>query len=939
MKTSVDAVSVLHGLLLGALVCCTTHGVGAQTRVEISAHGDWTRVLVEELDVMADEDGSWTATNLFVAPDSLFGPNTTKTRPSLSNYWARFVLVNPTEREQWIIFESYYWDYVRLYFRDSTGHVSRLNLGILGHPHINTFLARPNAEYAVLANFESSGRFRREDRINLVIKPSLSALAGKSFTHYLDGITFGIMFGLALYNLFLYLSLRDRTYLWYTVYIFSFALSFMTLFASAPSKWTQYFSPGYPQLAFYIKKIADPVIWIAYTNFVRNFLVTRIRHPVWDRVLKACIGLIGIQFMLNLTGAFHFTGVARITTWNLPVIVGFILAISSYVKGYSRARFFILGQFFLLGGITITSLHYAGADALAWLPDTALVNYFRTPSATFAFGAVESIVFSLALADKYNRLQQDITRVEIEKEKEKSEALRLQELDTFKSRFYSNITHEFRTPLTVIEGMAAELEKHPEKETRKRLNLIRKNSQDLLTLVNQMLDLSKLQAGKMESDVRQSDVVLFLRSLVEMHESFARMHQLSLQFYAEVPVLSMDFDAGKLERVLTNLLSNAIKFTPAYGKVTVAIKQITRDEGAVLRLTVRDTGIGIAAEELVHVFDRFHRVNAGYGQVGTGIGLALVQDLVHTMGGSIRVESVVDKGSSFTVDLPITDVAPVGPESAHHTYTPPPAYGTAQLADDGEAGVDPHDLPILLIIEDNADVAYYLQSCLEEQYQILVCRNGKNGVDRALELLPDIIICDVMMPELDGFEVCSILKNNDRTSHIPIILLTAKANSEDKVAGLARGADAYLVKPFNKEELTIRLEKLLEVRRTLQRKYSSTLISNQSVVSTENREDTYIQKVERIVLDHLEDEDFSVYDLARELHLSRSQVHRKLKALTGMSTAIYVRHIRLQQARILLGSTELSIAEIAFRVGFRTPVYFSQVFKETFGESPSATRK
>ncbi|WP_238750914.1 7TM diverse intracellular signaling domain-containing protein [Neolewinella maritima] len=913
-------------------------GLGAQQRIELPVRADWTRTLIDELEVMSDEHQQWSAEALFAAPDDMFGPNTVRAKPTLHNYWARFVLVNTTDREQWVSFESYYWDYVTLHFRDSSGRIAVVPSGILASPYNNKFLTQPASEYEVLANFASNARFRREDNIHLIIRPTLPTLERKAFTNYLDGITFGIMFGLALYNLFLYVSIRDRTYLWYTLYIFSFAISFMTLFASEPPKWTQFFTPDYPLLAFYLKKISDPVIWIAYLGFVRSYLVTRERHPAWDKILQVCTALIALQFLLNLTGVYHFTGVARLLTWNTAVLTSFILGITSYVAGYNRAKFFVLGQLFLVAGITITSMHYAGLDVLAWLPETNLVNYFRTPSATFAFGAVEAVVFSLALADKYNTLQGEITRVQVEQEKERSEALRLQELDTFKTRFYANITHEFRTPLTVIEGMALELEREPEKETGKRLELIQKNSRNLLSLVNQLLDLSKLQAGKMGSDLRQADVIPFVRYLVELHESYATMHKLNLQFHSELPALLMDFDAKKLERILTNLLSNAIKFTPAYGRISVVAKKVNRDQHAQLRLIVKDSGIGIAEEQVPFIFDRFHQIDTGHGSHGTGIGLALVNDLVATMEGHIDVESELNKGSSFVIDLPIHTDMPLDAEMVPYDYATPHLPGANGLEHQNTDVIE-DGLPILLIIEDNADVAYYLQSCLDEEYQILICRNGKLGVEKALALLPDIIISDVMMPEMDGFAVCRILKENERTSHIPIILLTAKASPEDKLTGLTHGADAYLIKPFEKEELMIRLHKLLEIRQTLQQKYSSTLISHQAVEATDNKEDTYVAKVEQIVLHHLEDEAFSIHDLARALHLSRSQMHRKLKALTGMSPAIYIRHVRLQQAKILLSVTDLSISEIAYRVGFKTPVYFSQVFKETFGESPSATRK
>jgi YesN/AraC family two-component response regulator len=307
------------------------------------------------------------------------------------------------------------------------------------------------------------------------------------------------------------------------------------------------------------------------------------------------------------------------------------------------------------------------------------------------------------------------------------------------------------------------------------------------------------------------------------------------------------------------------------------------------------------------------------------------------MSASIHVESDLDRGTTFSLLFPIQNKAAFGTQTEEYEFKP--IIREDDLIQEESLDSD-NELPILLIIEDNADVTYYLQTCLQDQYQILTSRNGNEGIEKAFETLPDIIISDVMMPVKDGFEVCATLKEDERTSHIPIILLTAKATTEDKLTGLTHGADAYLIKPFEKAELIIRLNKLLEIRMTLQKKYSTHLISSQTYpVPLETKADSFIEKTETIVLSHLEEETFSIHEMARELHLSRSQVHRKIKALTGMSPAIYIRHIRVQKAKELLASTQLSISEIAYQVGFKSPVYFSQVFKKTFGESPNATRK
>lgn len=517
------------------------------------------------------------------------------------------------------------------------------------------------------------------------------------------------------------------------------------------------------------------------------------------------------------------------------------------------------------------------------------------------------------------------------------ETFRLKELDTFKTRFYSNITHEFRTPLTVIQGMTDELAKELPEQSQKKLNLIRKNSRNLLDLVNQILDISKLRAGKLVPALAQSDMILFLRYLVDAHEPLAGLKQINLRFQSNQPSLMMDFDPKQLQLVVTNLISNAIKFTPEQGEVWVVVNQLDEKDPSLLDIQVRDNGIGISAGDIPLIFDRFHQARRMQENYGSGIGLALVKELVEFMNGSIRVESDLGKGSTFFLSFPIQHNAPLATDSMPDHFH---IKSSPEIPIQAPAGGTKNGLPVLLIIEDSVDVTYYLQVCLEGQYQIVTCANGQAGVEKAFEWIPDVIISDVMMPKMDGLEVCRRIKTDVRTNHIPIILLTARATMEDKLLGLDQGADAYLVKPFEKAELLLRLNKLMEIRKTLQEKYSSSLLNSQSLPKGKQTPvDEFMKKIEDAIIQGFQDEEFSVNELAEVVHLSRSHVHRKIKALTGMSTAIYIRKVRLKKAKELLETTSSSISEIAYQVGFKSPVYFSQVFKETFGESPRKLRK
>lgn len=704
-------------LLLFCLVCCIQWSIQAQTLIEIPADPEWTKILIEELEVMSDEKRQWSAESLFAISDDLYEPNSVDAKPVLHNYWARFKLANTTESEQWVSFESYYWDYVKLYFRDSTGNVTMIPFGILSNPYKNKFPAQPRTEYDVLANFESSGNFRREDNINLVIKPTLPALERKTFTNYMDGITFGIMFGLALYNLFLFISLRDRTYFWYSLYILSFALSFMTLFAAEQPKWTQFFSPDYPSLAFYIKKIADPLAWISYANFVRNFLVTKDRHPVWDKVLKICISLIILQFLINLTGIYFFTGITRSLTWNMTTMICVILVIISYIKGDTRARFFILGQFFLLAGIYITGAYYVGFDAIAYLPKTAFFNYFRSPTSVFACGAAEAILFSFALADKYNMLQKDIARVKIEKEKEKQDMLasqnvmleqqvgeRTQELSQSLANLQATqarlIQAEKMAALgTLTAGIAHEI-KNP-------LNFINNFSEINIELVEELITEGTNGIGDGKDDSESEILETLKKNSERIHHHGKRMDSIvkgmmqhsrtGATHYEEVDINALCDESLRMayHGYRAREKSFDVKYETEFGSNLPRIRVISQDLGRVILNIINNAFYAVnekrkalneRSEELVEyqpeiklttseslqdivitiadngpgipdeILDKIFQpffTTKPTGE-GTGLGLSLSYDIITKgHGGELKVRSKQGMGTEFEIRLPI----------------------------------------------------------------------------------------------------------------------------------------------------------------------------------------------------------------------------------------------------------------------------------------------
>jgi DNA-binding response OmpR family regulator/two-component sensor histidine kinase len=472
--------------------------------------------------------------------------------------------------------------------------------------------------------------------------------------------------------------------------------------------------------------------------------------------------------------------------------------------------------------------------------------------------------------------------------------------------------------------------------------LISRNSKNLLRLVNQLLDLSKLDSGKMTLDKIQGDIVQYLQYLTESFYSMAGEKNIRLVFYPEVEEVIMDYDEVKIQHIIYNLLSNAIKFTPKGGRVILHLNysDATKTE---LQLKVKDSGIGISEDKLPFIFDRFYQADNSHTRKGegTGIGLALTKELIELMGGNLDVKSKLDEGTSFIIHLPITRAAnlfetnsttdflnqlqqDMVPEQNNATHTTIPKL------------TDQHK-PEILIIEDNQDVFIYIETLLRSDYDIRYASNGQDGINTAFERIPDIIISDVMMPEKDGYEVCEILKQDDRTSHIPIILLTAKAEQDDRVQGLIYGADAYLTKPFHKEELLIRVEKLLELRRQLQLRYSEAT-SSVKIDLNPTKEELFIQKIKQLVEEHLEDNEFGVPELAKVALLSQMQLYRKLKALTGKTPSQFIRSIRLQKGKELLLTTDLTISEIAYDVGFSDPNYFSRTFQKEFGKSPRDMR-
>ncbi|MEO0725487.1 MAG: two-component regulator propeller domain-containing protein [Bacteroidota bacterium] len=536
-------------------------------------------------------------------------------------------------------------------------------------------------------------------------------------------------------------------------------------------------------------------------------------------------------------------------------------------------------------------------------------------------------------------------RYQLNRQLAEREAEELRKLDELKTRFFTNISHEFRTPLTMILGPAKRslqaLSKNKVAEAISDHRIIIQNGKRLLRLINEILDINKLEAGKLEPQIQLLEVISFTREQLNSFTALAEESQVQLKFSATPKELQLDTDADMLSKILSNLLSNALRFTPGGGTVTLKL----RAKNAVLLLDVQDTGIGIPEDQLPAIFDRFYQVTGPHQakRSGTGIGLALTKELTELLGGAIDVSSKLEEGTTFSLRFPITQEA----TTSAVTEATPTVDASLQFQDplivEAPAqrliSTDGSELNIL-IVEDNTDMADYVASCLDQKYQVDFALNGRQGLDQALANVPDLIITDVMMPEMDGFELCEAIKSDERTSHIPVIILTARAGVDKRLEGLRRGADAYLAKPFNEEELQIRVEQLLNLREQLRQRWQQSMSSDgQPVPNDDHLDQEFMSRIQKVIDQHLQQSTFEVDDLAREMGMSESQVRRKLNALTGLPPVRFIRSVRVQRAQVLLRSSELSVAEIAYETGFSDPKYFSRIFSRATGYSPSDFRK
>ncbi|WP_459489130.1 two-component regulator propeller domain-containing protein [Aquirufa sp. ROCK-SH2] len=569
---------------------------------------------------------------------------------------------------------------------------------------------------------------------------------------------------------------------------------------------------------------------------------------------------------------------------------------------------------------------------------TVLPPWYKT---WWAYGLylISSILIVIAFIREIQireKFKTDLRLKEIEKE-------RIRELEQVKTHFFTNISHELRTPLTLI---ISPIEKYflsnssINKEQKSKLQSVYQNAQKLLHLINQLLDLSKIESGKQNPSIAKHDIIVQLNSIIASFENYALQKQIKIKWSPPVNSLLVFYDSDIVEKCVTNLLSNAFKHTPEDGKIGVNItldKEYSQGKEMISRLhiSVIDTGKGIAEAHLPHIFDRFYQIPDSARVVGTGVGLALCKELIELHKGNIEVKSKLGEGSSFTISFPVqsTDFSLDWIQEAvslDSSFSKNPVIKATSKS--SEVNIEKQ---IVLIVDDHEEMRQFIADIFTDKFQILQAERGEEALEMAMTYLPDVVITDWMMPGMSGVNLCRALRQNSKTNHIPILILTSKSTQESQIEGMQAGADDFVSKPFNADILEIRVKKLLETKERLRKNLQKQLVQKElSSSSALVFEDSLLQKATQIVIENMSNPEFDVEDLEKSLDMSKMQLYRKLKNLTSFAGNEFIRSIRLREAKSKLESSDFNISEIAYQVGFNDPAYFTRAFKKQYGKSP-----
>jgi signal transduction histidine kinase/DNA-binding response OmpR family regulator len=733
----------------------------------------------------------------------------------------------------------------------------------------------------------------------------------------------GFLNGLLFFRLFLVLTLsffviKDLAFRLYSLYALQRTFTYLGLVNIAGPLFTDF-----PDLAQKIDFLCTNSVTLGAGLFILFAVITN-KLPKWHSyiIYFTLFFTVSINVIIFFDYQWYWlkAGVYMIIFSSFYYIILYVYCI---VKLDSLAKYYAIPV--ILGLISAFLIY---VRLLGWIEYEALFTFVNA----FFFGEVFVLIFFLGKI--FNDSQQNKALTEQQLQFNLAQNTRLKELDNLKTKFFTNISHEFRTPLTLLVGPIDDLQqKYPQEGI---IAVMQRNLQRLQNLINQLLDISKLEAGEMKLNLKEADIPQFLDHLFTSFESLAQGKKIIFNHsQSHTQQLGM-FDLDTLEKIITNLLSNAFKFTLENGRINVRVEYAEKQ----ISVKVQDYGIGISPERLTHIFDRFFQGDDTnqHPQEGTGIGLALVKELVDLLNGQIYVKSKVGEGTIFTLTFPFKSISEtttplgqfVGKNHPDTLFIESDQVEQPTIVEDGQR--------IMLIVEDNPDLRNYMASIFENQYQLVMAIDGEDGLAKAIEFIPDIVISDLMMPKMDGLGFCSALKNDERINHIPVILLTAKASMADKLIGLGKGADDYLSKPFNKAELTVRVENLVNQRQLLREKYRNQTVEflpEITVITEPTMNELFIQKSQKIIDKYLDNSAFDVDTFANEMNLSSVQLRRKLRAITDETVTEFVRNYRLEIASNMLKKGEGTVSEIAYKVGFESMPYFSKVFQEKYGKMAS----
>lgn len=784
-----------------------------------------------------------------------------------------------------------------------------------------------------------------------------------------------------LYNLWLLLYRRDRLHLYYILYLSSFII-YLLYSSNVLMRWlAEEVFAGRPAVHYYCR-LNYYLLVFSYLNFIQSFLNLRESLPRWQRLFDFFKWL-GLGLLLASAVFLYFS---HYNIWVVDTVFSvFLAAVLLLVIPFAlalRRLQSVYARFVLLG---ITAMLAGGLPALY-----GVLRYGQFMWEYLIFiplgGFVETMVFIAGLA--YRQYRETIDRMSLEERSGR---------ERWQNEVYANLTHELRSPLTIMLGIAEQLAAQSAAAVRPALLTLARNGRQMLSYIDSMLDLSRHGGEQRPLQYQRSDIIRFLRYQLDSFRYLADGKGVALIFESPVDSWLLDFAPDPLQSVVSNLLSNALKFTDKGGRVQLRVLP-----GPMLELQVIDTGRGIAAEELPRIFDRFYRSPTGeLTAKGSGIGLALSRELVAAMQGVLEVKSKPGEGSVFSLRLPVGEGVAAAPASGVHaspramsaadagSHTPaagsdqaspekPPAWAGAASASAGAADAGSHtsaagsaqaspkkppalaaadaaakatpwlppgegeSRPLILLADDHPDLLAYLSHCFSDHYDLQTANDGREALQLAERLLPDLLICDLMMPGMSGLEVCSAMKSNELCCHIPIVLLTSRADDESVLAGFSAGADAYLTKPFSREQLLLQVRNLLETRRKLYAYYRLSALSPPAPAQSEDvaqwMNNDFIRRIVLLVsADYTAS--WEVSRLSKALLISSSQLHRKLKSVTGMTTTEFVRYLRLHEARRqLLAAPAKTVQTVALEVGFESYSDFNNRFKELFGMTPGRLR-